>query len=65
MKKHTAPIIAAILLLLPVLYVGVYLGLVRPPRNPFGSAIRAASGDYDYKAGGIVSAVSLAPGDDR
>lgn len=31
MRKHAAPIIAAILLLLPVLYVGSYLALVKPP----------------------------------
>jgi hypothetical protein len=30
MKHHTAPIIAAILLLLPVLYVGSYLAMVMP-----------------------------------
>lgn len=30
MKKHQAPIIAAILLLLPVVYVGAYLALVEP-----------------------------------
>jgi hypothetical protein len=30
MKRHAAPIIAAILLLLPVLYVGSYLALVVP-----------------------------------
>lgn len=30
MKKHAAPIIAAILLLLPLLYVGSYLALVSP-----------------------------------
>jgi hypothetical protein len=30
MKKHAAPILAAILLLLPVLYVGSYLALVVP-----------------------------------
>jgi hypothetical protein len=30
MKKHTAPIIAAVLLLLPVLYVGSYFALVLP-----------------------------------
>lgn len=29
MKRHAAPIIAAILLLLPVLYVGSYLAMVR------------------------------------
>jgi hypothetical protein len=33
MKKHAAPIIAAILLLLPVLYVGSYLALVTPCRT--------------------------------
>ena len=32
MKRHAAPIIAAILLLLPVLYVGSYLALVAGPR---------------------------------
>src|SRR5689334_17179042 len=30
MKRHAAPIIAAVLLLLPVLYVGSYLALVIP-----------------------------------
>ena len=30
MKKHSAPIIAAILLILPVLYVGSYVALVVP-----------------------------------
>ena len=30
MKRHAAPIIAAILLLLPVLYVGSYFALVTP-----------------------------------
>jgi hypothetical protein len=30
MKKHAAPILAAILLLLPMLYVGSYLALVTP-----------------------------------
>jgi len=41
MKKHrvVAPIVAAILLLLPVLYVGSYLALVEPgPRNGWGNA---------------------------
>jgi hypothetical protein len=32
MKRHAAPIIAAILLLLPVLYVGSYLAFVVPGR---------------------------------
>lgn len=30
MKKHAAPIITAVLLLLPILYVGSYLALVNP-----------------------------------
>lgn len=30
MKKHAGPITAAILLLLPVLYIGSYLALVQP-----------------------------------
>jgi len=30
-RRSAAPIIAAVLLLLPVLYVGSYLALVRPP----------------------------------
>src|SRR5262245_55356909 len=34
MKRHAAPIIAAVLLLLPVLYVGSYLALVRPSGAP-------------------------------
>jgi hypothetical protein len=34
MKKHAAPIIAASLLLLPVLYVGSYFFLVSPNRGP-------------------------------
>jgi hypothetical protein len=38
MKKHAAPIIAAILLILPVLYVGSYLALVVPGRTMFESA---------------------------
>jgi hypothetical protein len=33
--KATAPIIAAVLLLLPVLYVGSYLALVTPGGTPF------------------------------
>lgn len=32
MKKHAVPIIAAILLLLPLLYVGSYFALLRPPQ---------------------------------
>jgi hypothetical protein len=38
--RSFAPIIAAILLLLPVLYVGSYLALVKPgPRYGWGSAL--------------------------
>lgn len=33
MRKHTAPLIAAILLLLPVLYAGSYAALVAPHRG--------------------------------
>jgi hypothetical protein len=40
MKKHAAPIIATLLLLLPVLYVVSYLALVEPgPRFGWGSAV--------------------------
>jgi hypothetical protein len=30
MKRHAAPIFAALMVLLPVLYVGTYLALVKP-----------------------------------
>jgi hypothetical protein len=40
MKKHTAPVLAAILLLLPVLYVGSYFVLVVPRgRMPKSTAV--------------------------
>jgi hypothetical protein len=50
MKRHAAPIIAAILLLLPVLYVGSYLVMVDP------MTLRVTSGgtvtDVNYRDGG-------------
>jgi hypothetical protein len=44
MKKHTAPIIAAILLLLPVLYVGSYLWLVE--RVQFRATFQGQEGTF-------------------
>lgn len=44
MKKHAAPILAAVLLLLPVLYVGSYLALV----DPRGVIIPDPSDPYNY-----------------
>ena len=41
MKKHAAPIIVIVLLLLPVLYVGSYLALVTP-----GEFQRLSDGSY-------------------
>lgn len=41
MKRHAAPIIAAILLILPVLYVGSYLAHVAP----WNGAITTPSGE--------------------
>ena len=43
MKRHTAPIIAAILLLLPVLYVGSYLALVVPPGRYVSRTVGSAN----------------------
>jgi hypothetical protein len=49
MKKHAAPILAAILLLLPLLYVVSYLALVKlPPDFAFGSRMP----DAPYRIGG-------------
>jgi hypothetical protein len=45
MKKHAAPIIAAILLLLPLLYVGSYLALV----SPQGVTTPDPSDPYNYE----------------
>lgn len=54
MKKHAGPIIAVVLLLLPVLYVGSYLALVKP-----GNYWMRRSGDrvyfYGYRYYGSVS----------
>lgn len=36
MKKHAGPIFAAVLLLLPSVYVGSYLALVRPVQRHHG-----------------------------
>jgi hypothetical protein len=57
MKKHAAPIIAAILLLLPVLYVGSYLALVVPTGIPIQDKISAewVATSY-YRVGGTSSA---------
>jgi hypothetical protein len=35
MKRHATPVIAAILLLLPVLYVGSYLAIMMTEPDPF------------------------------
>lgn len=42
MKKHAAPIIAAVLLLLPVVYVGSYLALVVPEGRVTGMRLATA-----------------------
>ena len=47
MKKHTAPIIAAVLLLLPLLYVATYLTLVK--RGPSATSIVLASGQRETR----------------
>ena len=46
MKRHAAPIIAAILLLLPVLYVGSYFALLRGA----GSLSMTSSGACERKS---------------
>lgn len=50
MKKQAAPIIAAILLLLPVLYVGSYFALAMPPVNQDRANSRANNrmGNYGW-----------------
>ncbi|QDU30822.1 hypothetical protein ETAA8_59710 [Anatilimnocola aggregata] len=45
--RSAAPIFAAILLLVPVIYVGSYLALVNPP----GSPVPYGSGTDCYRAG--------------
>jgi hypothetical protein len=47
MKRHAAPIIAAILLLLPVLYVGSYLALVVP--GPAFYVSNSANGEKAHR----------------
>jgi len=56
MKKHAAPIIAAFLLLLPLLYVGSYLTLVVPPQSVHVALIRINSDESDYRLGGRIAA---------
>jgi len=52
MNRHAAPILAAILLLLPVLYVGSYLALVQP-----AGTIRLWAGTAEhYRYGGSLAA---------
>jgi hypothetical protein len=41
MKKHAGPIFAAVLLLLPVMYLGSYLALVNPPPRAVLSKTRS------------------------
>jgi hypothetical protein len=48
MKKHVAPFIAGVLLLLPVLYVGSYLALVVPEGIECGVSTPAGL-DYGWK----------------
>jgi hypothetical protein len=64
MKRHAAPIIAAILLLLPVLYVGSYLALVTPGGTAVGS-IKINYVPYPvidhYRAGGDISGAIFWP----
>jgi hypothetical protein len=53
MRTRPAPIIAAILLLLPVLYVGSYLALLKPPPSqstPYNDLL--ARRWSNYQAGG-------------
>lgn len=52
MKRNAAPIIAAVLLLLPVVYVGSYLALVNPqplPRKSYSWGQR----NYGYRIDGL------------
>jgi len=59
MKKHAAPLIAAVLLLLPGLYAGSYLALVSP------MTIRVNAGgiieSVNYRAGGSAAKVIYWP----
>lgn len=61
MKKHAGPIFAAVLLLLPVLYVGSYLALVTPGDEGLNVYINHGSWDYPYRFGGRVSAIVFWP----
>jgi hypothetical protein len=55
-KKHAAPIVAAILLLLSVLYVGSYLALVVPGSKPRSVNDFLARRGTPYRWGGKTSA---------
>jgi hypothetical protein len=56
MKKNAAPVIAAILLLMPLLYVGSYLALVRPTTVIFnGGGQKMTFVDPHYRFGGQIA----------
>jgi hypothetical protein len=56
MKKHASPIVAALLLLLPLLYVGSYLLLVWPDGERFQRAdSRSDFPTYQYGTGAWAS----------
>ncbi len=42
-------ILAAILLLLPVLYVGIYLGSLKPPPKDFNEMLDRRDGNYRWQ----------------
>jgi hypothetical protein len=59
----TAPIIAAILLLLPVLYVGSYLALVDPMVSSTAPlmTVLTRKGSSDYRAFGNIAPIAFWP----
>lgn len=50
--RSPAPLIAALLLLLPLLYVGSYLALVTPPQSSMTAWRRASWSVPNYRIGG-------------
>lgn len=48
MKKHAAPIIAVVLLLLSLLYVGSYLALLKPPPKTYQDLLGRRDSSYRY-----------------
>ena len=46
MKNQKAPILAAVILLLPILYIGSYFAIVLP--NPLEKALADVSGTYRF-----------------